>query len=170
MEIRNTTVYTKNRLLGFNSFTVLRNVAMWIFFSVATALVTACYILQFFLFERSAAISFSFYFIIFFDAVYAFACFLLPIITIKKSKSNNITVNYIFGESTFFMSAQTVNGTEKAELPYANIIKALESKNDIYLYIGKNQAYIVDKSGFTEGTLDGFKGLIRAKVKNTRLI
>ena len=169
MEILNTTHYDKKRLLKFNSFTVSRNIGIWIIISIATALVSACYVLQFLFLERSTAISFSFFFIIFFDVLYVLMAFVFPAISIKKSKSNNITIHYVFKDNTFFMSAETPIGTEKAELPYGNIIKASEAEDDIYLYIAKNQAYIVDKSGFPDNNLTAFKNLICEKVKITRL-
>ncbi len=54
-------------------------------------------------------------------------------------------------------------------LPYSAILKVTESANAYYLYVDKRAAHIVAKDGFTEGTLEDLKTLLREKIEPKKL-
>ena len=169
MEILNSTVYDKKRLVTFTRFTMLNKTLIWIFLSVSTAVVALCYLFQLYIIERNSTISFAFYTVLALDVFYIIITFLVPAITIKKNKNLDLQVNYVFKENSLALTAETKLGTESSELPYGNITKALEYKDNIYLYLNSNQAFLVDKAGFSGNGLDDFKALISNKVKKNNL-
>ena len=52
-----------------------------------------------------------------------------------------------------------------SRLKYYKIYKAYENKDFIYLYINKDYAFILEKSGFLIGDADLFKKFIKNKIK-----
>ena len=145
------TVYDKERLLRFNNFVVLRKRVFWFFIIACTVLVTVCLAIVLALDPHDSNIWACAALIYFIDATYAFCYFVLPRFTINKALELNANIIFEFQEDTFKISATTKNGTESSELNYSAIVKIMESKQDIYLFISKRQGYILDKSGFALG-------------------
>lgn len=48
-------------------------------------------------------------------------------------------------------------------IKYRNLYKVFETKDFFYLYSDKTHAYLLDKSGFTKGTVDEFSNFMKKK-------
>ena len=97
---------------------------------------------------------------------------LVPILQkrgMKKHPAHEATVTFCFTEDHF--NEQTVSATVNSSttLQYAAIHKVTESANQIYLYNTANSAYVVSKNGFTQGTVDDLKALLRAKLEPKKI-
>ncbi len=128
-----------------------------------TVLVTVCLAIVLALDPHDSTIRTYAALVYFIDVTYVFCCFVLPRFTINKALGLNANIIFEFQEDTFKISAETKNGTESSELNYSAIVKFMESKQDIYLFISKRQGYILDKSGFTVGSLEEFLKFLQEK-------
>jgi len=144
------TVYSKERLLRFANFVAFRKLFMWIILAIVTILATIPFVFQFTTIGINGNIILGFCLILLADLFYVFSYFIAPRMTINKSPSLGVAINYTFLDSVFLMDSSSKAGAEKATLNYTSLLKVKESKTDIYLYISRNQAYIVDKSEMTE--------------------
>jgi hypothetical protein len=159
------TVYTLERLARFSSFTSLKKKWVWIFIGICTAIVGLTFALQFLLIGFDKTITYAFVGVILIDALYFFLCFVFPKIALKKSPALNAEISYEFTADGYRIEAVLKNGKETSELNYDAIKKVLHSKDDIYLYIASNQAYIIDRGGFTVGSDSEFINFIETKIE-----
>ena len=51
------------------------------------------------------------------------------------------------------------------KLRYYKIYRAYENKNYFYLYLNKDYAFIIEKSGFIIGNKDEFRNFIKSKFR-----
>ena len=151
MYFSNKTIYDKKRLIRFNDFCMLRKGILWGFI----IFVAICVLLQYL---SSALLSpngvgdprLAILYLIFLVLV-VFVYFVFPRLGRKKSPAFNAETSFEFGEDGFKVCANTSNLKETADLKYSSLVKVMEGKQDIYLFISKRQSYIIDKSGFTAG-------------------
>lgn len=170
MKFSATTVYSLDRLVRFSRYVSLKKRWTWITIGIATAIVTLTFILQFALIGFDATITWAFCGVLFIDALYAFMCFVLPRMTYKKSPALDAVIRYEFYEDTYKITAELKLGSEQSELRYSTIKKIMKSNDDIYLFVGPNQAHIVDKSGFDFNSADDFIDFIEATVEASKLL
>ena len=156
------TVNNKDRLLRFNNFVVLRKRFFWSWMIVCTVLITVLLAIVLRIDPYSDVWIYA-VLVYFIDAIYIFCWFVLPRFTINKALGLNANIIFEFQEDTFKISATAKNGTEFSELNYSSIVKFMESKQDIYLFISKTHGYILDKSGFTVGSPEEFLKFLQEK-------
>ena len=166
MKFSASTVYSYKRLLGFSDYTCLKKKWIWIIMAAATVIVSICFSLQFTLLGYDSTLTFSFCAVILIDLLYSFMCFGLPRITLKKSPALNAQIRFEFYESFYKIEASLSNGNEQSQLNYSALKKVDKTKNSIYLYVSQNQAYIVDKDGFTLGSAEEFMSFISSKIES----
>ena len=90
--------------------------------------------------------------------------FLYPISEVSKDfKSDKIQkekeFTFVFYEKEFKVRDKINYETIK----YRNLHKVFETKYFFYLYGDKTHAYLLDKSGFTKGTVDEFSNFMKKK-------
>ena len=163
MKFSNRTIYDKERLIRFNNFVVLKKRFFWVFMIVCTVLVSISFALTLALKIYDSTILLCFALIMVVDITCSFCSLILPRITINKATALNADILFEFQEDTFKLSATNKNGTDSSELNYSSIIKVMESKCDIYLFISKRQGYILDKSGFEAGCPDELLEFLKGK-------
>lgn len=73
---------------------------------------------------------------------------------------NNLVNYYFFYEKCFKVKNKLGNNTVK----YHKLYKAYENENYFYLYLNKNVAFIIDKSGFTIGNEKSFEKFLKNKM------
>lgn len=80
----------------------------------------------------------------------------------KKSHkvSGNFVNNYMFYKNIF--KVENVDG--KAQILYFKLYRVVETKTCFYIYISRQYAFIVSKSGFTKGTAEEFKQFLKKKM------
>ena len=163
MKFSNRTVYDKERLIRFNNFIILKKRFFWLLMIVCTVLVFGSFALTLALRIYDSTILLCFSLIVLLDVTYIFCYFVLPRFTVNKAVGLNTNILFEFQEDTFKLSATNKNGIESSELNYSSIIKVMESKCDIYLFISKRQGYILDKSGFEVGCPEELLEFLKGK-------
>ena len=161
MRFSATTVYSRDKLADFNKFVALEKRWFWIFLSVCTLITLSSFILLLALGSFDKTVLFSLLLIAFIDVFYVLVTFVLPKLTVKKSPALDAEIKFEFHNDFFNVNAATKTGHESAEHRYAIIKKARESKDVIYLYIAKQQAYIIDKSTLQPDSIDDFKFFLK---------
>ena len=82
----------------------------------------------------------------------------------SQELSGNFVNNYEFYKNYF----KVENSEGKAQALYLKLYRVVETKEYFYIYISRQYAYIISKSGFTKGDKDEFSKFIRKKVFITR--
>lgn len=164
------TAYSYERLLRFSDYTCIKKKWMWILMAAATVIVSLSFSLQFFSIGYDPTITWAFCGVVFIDAAYAFMCFVLPRITLKKSPALNANIHFEFYDELYRIEAVLPSGKEQSELSYTAIQKLKYTDSDLYLFISQNQAYIVDRAGFTLGSSDEFIDFLQSKIDTQRFL
>ena len=163
MKFSATTVYDEERVLRFNSFVVLKKRVFWSVMIACNILVAISVALCLVLEPQDRTVLGYAALVGFIDVAVAFCFFILPRFTLKKSFALNANVAFIFEEDVFKVFATMKNGTDSAEMNYSAIVKIMESKQDIYIFVSNNQSYILDKSGFNVGCAEEFLQFLKEK-------
>ena len=163
MKFSNRTVYDKARLIRFNNFIILKKRFFWAFMIVCTVFVLSSVALTHARGIYNSTILFCFALIILLDLTYLFCYLVLPRFAVNKAVALNTNILYEFQEDSFKISATNKNGIEYSELNYLSIIKIMASKCDIYLFLSKHQAYVLDRAGFETGCPDEFLEFLKDK-------
>ena len=163
MKISAKTVYSADTLLGFNYYFARTKLWFYILLAISTLLVTGSFTMSLALDFCDLTMIICFVAIIVLDALIIYTHFIHPRFTVKKTPSLDAIVCFEFSDENFTVSAKNDRIDETSTSAYSTIIKAAESNSFIYLYISKVQAFIVDKSGFTEGTPDSLIDFLVSK-------
>ena len=175
MEIKNTTPYSYETLMEFNrqhkrklitTMTVIICICAGIMLLavIASAILSALEIEPF---NTQIAVAATVYILI--------AVFLLlwPSLHRKKTCTKQAAVHtvasYTFNNEGFTVAS--TSDTERGErvCQYTVIAKVTESESAYYLYVNHLAAHIVSKTGFTEGTEQEFRTLLRTVIEPKKL-
>ena len=162
MELKNTTVYTKQRLLRFNDYFWLQRKAFFIFMAVCTLMIWACVALLIFIDALDDTVLFCGIMVTFMDLAYLFGAFVLPRWTLNKAPSLDAVLDYVFKDGEMSISVETSKESANSTVKYSAIIKIGKKDDDAYLFISKRQGYIVDLSELSELEIDALKTLVTA--------
>jgi len=94
--------------------------------------------------------------------------------SVKKTLKNapdfaNITNTYIFdGADNFDVETQIGKKTETRVFDYANLHRAVETKRFFYLYVNAKIAFMIEKSGITEGTAEDLRSILCTALDDKR--
>ena len=77
----------------------------------------------------------------------------------KNSKIEEFTNTYKFYPTYFKIEYSTGN----SKFFYFKIFRLIETKNNFYIYMSKNKAFIVSKNGFINSNPEEFKKFIRKR-------
>ena len=163
MYFSNKTIYDRKRLIRFSDFCVLKKKFLWVAMIICSAVVLIT--------ELPSLITdphdtFSKIYLIVVLALFILLLFLLfiaPRIGIKKSPAYEAQHSYEFEDEVFKIDSTLKNGKDSLELKYSSLVKVMESRDDVYLFISNRQAYVLDKSGFTAGNPEDFVIFIQSK-------
>ena len=165
MKLTSRTLNDRERLLRFSNYVGLHKIKLWLILFAVTALVTVPFILQFTGFGVDAKVIVAFCLVLIVDIFYLVSYFVVPRYALNKSPLLGLTIVFTFLDSIFAMDALTKKGSDRSTFKYSELVKVRESKQDLYLYITKSQAFIVDKSGFSEEELTELKNYINSKIE-----
>ncbi len=148
MNLSARTFYDEKRLIRFSVFVGLHRIGLWICLLAVTALVTVPFIFQFTGMGVDWRIILGFVVVLIIDFFYLFTYFVLPRSTVNKMPLLGVTIDFLFLDTIFIMTASGKKGEEKSTFKYIDLNRVKESsdKKEIYLYITKSQAFIVDTS------------------------
>ena len=170
MEIKNTTSYTYDALMAFSKHQATSpegKRSHWFFLAVGILNTVGLirYGLHLLTGNRTPLYCLAFASLVFVEICFLFVLF-LPQIRAKRIAKRGATVSYGFTEDGLTHNAQ--NG-ESSSLPYNGIRKVTESPDYYFLYIAEGDALIVSKSGFTEGSEQDFRTLLRTVIDPEKL-
>lgn len=153
MPITVSTVYTKERLLRFNRYVARAKWPVWVMLGVCTLIVLGCVALLALLNALSWEIWCYCFVVLAIDALYVLLNLVVTPLLVKKSKNIGTTVGYTFNVDCFTIDAANEYVTEKQTVKYAYLRRAVRAGDEIYLFISRRQAYIVDVSALDGGAL-----------------
>ena len=168
MRFSATTVYNREKLADFNRFVAFEKKWFWIFLSACTLVTLASFFVALFSVGFNKMAFFSLMLVSAIDAFYAFVTLVAPKIAMKKSPTLDAEVNFEFESDCFKVKAMTKSGQRVAEHRYPAVIKARETKDVFYLYIAKQQAYIIDKSTLSPDSAEDFRIFLRNRNINLK--
>lgn len=98
-------------------------------------------------------------------AIYLWYKLIRPMRLVEKNKkgpklSGNFVNTYRFYKNYFKVD----NPEGKAQIFYLKLYRVTETKTHFYIYISRDNAFIVSKFGFTKGKAEEFSKFIRKKV------
>ncbi len=164
MQIDVTTVYTKKRLLRFNYYVAAQKKLLWIAVIITTVFAIAELVAG----NLSSDTRFIMYMLLFFDFFEIFLYLVLPIISVNKSKNKNVTIHYSFTENEIRTHFDTGAVNEAAVRKYDTLVKLVKNKNDLYLFIDKNHAFLVDVSALDAEQLENLKVILASKLSSKK--
>jgi len=74
---------------------------------------------------------------------------------------NEATVDFSFREEDFTTHAKTASTESSATVRYSTLFRAYDSENHVFLMINQQNAYCVDKKGFTSGSAEELLEVLR---------
>lgn len=163
MEI--TTVYTRERLLRFNSYVARSKTALWWIIGICTLIVIACTAWLHYWGLADSESDRHLLYILLLDGLFLFLYLVLPRFTVKKQRSLNATVTYTFEQEQFRLAASGPLAEETATIRYGALRSIAKNKTELYLFVSRAQAYVVDLSALSEQELAGLKALLEGTVK-----
>ena len=96
-------------------------------------------------------------------------CILIANVNLRPRVRANKIIEQIGGRfprsSYSFTDTGFSDGGEGKMLPYLQLIKLVEDRRYIYLYVSSQSAYMVDKASIKGGTVDEFKTYLAGKTK-----
>ena len=98
--------------------------------------------------------------VIFIDLLLVAVTWIVPRIAIKKAHNRDAVLNYVFREDGADFTAEAMMMTSSGSFKYPAIIKVCYNDPDIYLFISKRQAYIVDTTEMDDAELYALRSLV----------
>ncbi len=160
MELKISTVYTKQRLLRFNDYFWMQRKVFFSFMAVCTLLVWASVALLIFIDALTDTVVLCSVMVTFMDLAYLFGAFVLPRLTANKAPAADAVLDYVFRDGEMSINVETDKENANSTIKYPAIIKVGKKNDDVYLFISKRQGYIVDVSELSEIELDALKALV----------
>lgn len=91
-----------------------------------------------------------------------FVIIIPPFKTYKKIKSN--VYQYVFTNEHFEYITRASETTGQSQYKYESLLKAYERKDAFYLYAEGIKACVVNKNGFTQGSMEELRSLLKSKL------
>ena len=160
MPIDVSTVYSKDRLLKYNFYVVKQKKVLW-----SVVMLTAVFaVIQFVFKHLDDDGKFYISLILIWDALVCFLYFVLPIFLVNKAKNKDIIVHYSFTENEIRSCFDNSLISEARVSKYETIVKLAKNGEDLYLFIDKKHAYLVDISTFDTEQLSKLKVALASKI------
>lgn len=103
--------------------------------------------------------------------LYCFILFAVPWINHKSMCGKEELVNnYVFEDDMMTVSSKTEGAFGESKRTYESLDRVMETGKYLFLYINRNQAYIVKKSDFARGDVDVLKAYLKTKLGKKYII
>ena len=169
MEINNSTVYTKERLLKFNRFFARNQKFLWIALPIATAIVYLIGLIQSIFSELSFPVAVCAFMLTLFDIVLPLMFFLiLPKYALKKTKILGTVIEYTFTENEIFITVNNENIDEKTSMKYSVLQKAAKNKDELYLFLSPSNAFVVDLTEMPNEEKEQLKEALKSNLRRVK--
>ena len=170
MTLKSTTTITEEALVDFNrSHARTHKLGLFVVYAIVTfiSIATSVYY-AIFCATYNVDVNYAIFVwtavVVLFCGFYLFYWTVLVKKLAKKSKLLGARVEYEFDEEKLTEDTFSETVSEHVELKYGFLVKVTESERYIYLYINAFSAHVVDKQGFTLGTPDALKQMLREKL------
>ena len=174
MEIKTKTEYTVERLLRVNTSHMLKNKLRWVIYIGFTVLILAGTIatlvrgvrtgnfggIALYLLALAGAVGYDTYVII--------KSFVSPRKKIRVAPIVGATFKVTFRDDGIIVNAHAKNADSNNAHSYLSLESAIKNGSDLYLYVQKNNAYIVDISSLSDSELLAIKEKLTAMVKSVK--
>lgn len=165
-------LYDYDAIYEFNKFIINRRGRSNRFLNVALITVNAVMLLAFLLVNAISGfdlfMTVAILVIAFLDAIYLFSHVALPKIISKKASAVVAEITFCFKENEIEIEARKPNFTENATVRYEGMIDFQENKNYFYLFVEKNQAYIVDVNQLENSNPSFLRSFLSEKCKKSK--
>lgn len=169
MEINNSTVYTKERLLRFNRFYAKNQIFLWCALPISTVLVYFICLIQDIFSELSLPIAACALVLTLFDIILPLMFFvILPKYVLKKTKILNTVIEYKFTDGEIFIAVNNESIEEKTSMKYSMLQKAAKNSDELYLFLSSSNAFVVDLSLISDEEKEQLKSALKANIKKVR--
>ncbi len=169
MEINNSTVYTKERLLRFNRFYAKNQIFLWCALPISTVLVYFIGLIQAIFSELSLPVAACALVLTLFDIILPLMFFvILPKYVLKKTKILNTVIEYKFTDGEIFIAVNNESIEEKTSMKYSMLQKAAKNSDELYLFLSSSNAFVVDLSLISDEEKEQLKSALKANIKKVR--
>ncbi len=164
MPIEFSTVYTKERLLRYQMYTVVSKRWFWFVLGICTVLTVGIWTWMSVIDEVSFFITLYMVLLLWIDLVYVVCYFIVPRFTVKKQTALNTTVQYTFDTDCFRVHGANEHTDESSTSRYSLLIKIRKNKSDLYLFIAPRVAFVADLTVLSPEQTAALKELLYSKV------
>ena len=168
MPVSVNTVYTKERLLRFNNYVMASKKLTWILFGICTLWVAVCFIVLTALGLTDSTVTLCMILLIVIDITYVLCAFVIPRFTLSKAKHRNTEVHYAFGDDSFELCAVNQYANETSVVRYSAIAMVGKKDTDLYLFISRQQGYIVDLSALSDEQITLLRETLAGKIPDKK--
>jgi len=169
MEIKINTKYDKDRLIRFNHFMSLQKKVFWLMVAIVTLGFVGYYVYFTMTYGFYIKMLVACSLIVVMDIVYIILHIVMPYFTVKKSRTLNAEIEYVFYDEYLTMDAATALESSVSKINYSAIIKAIKKNNELYLLVKSNQALLVDLSSLTSEETNRLKEILSKYIKPEKL-
>ena len=165
MPIQTTTVYTRERLLRFSRYMAASKWYMWPILIVDLLAVGVMCVLDYLTYQTvSAGWATLFVVILAMGILLAIMLWVVPPLTVKKANNLDAVVEMSFSEESVTYTAGGMHVTESGEFKYPMFLKYVKNHTELYLYISKQQCYIVDLAPLSPEQTEQLRTLLSQKI------
>ena len=169
MPIEFSTVYTKERLLRHSKFVAASQKLFWIMLIIMTIFAGTVYTLLAIIDALSSTATLYALLILWIDLVCVFCYFILPRFLIKKAKNLNSIVRYSFDTDNFRTNTVNAYLEESTTVQYSFLSKICKNKSELYLFVTRQMAYIIDLTELSPEQTIALKELLYTKVNQKKI-
>ena len=100
--------------------------------------------------------------------VYVYMFIVNPKITYKnfRKKYGNAPIIYTLNQKSMGISIENFDGFFEIRKNYRDIFKITENEKYFFIYVKRNQAYILKKSGISQGTAEDIRNILVREMGN----
>ncbi len=169
MPITISTQYTKERLLRFNRYVTRSKWPMWVLLAVCTLIFAFCFAFLAALGALDSTMWICFFVLVAIDLLYLFSAVILPPILVKKVKNLDAFVHYTFDADHFLTAAETAFLQENQTVKYSFLRRVVRDGELVYLFISRQNAYIIDLSGLRGEQIALLQGTLASAVGQKKM-
>ncbi|MBQ4066185.1 MAG: hypothetical protein IJD22_00950 [Clostridia bacterium] len=146
MTVRLETVYTRERLLGLNSYAMKQKWPLWLFYAFLNLMIILSATIVAVFGEMDSTFITYLIMTVFFDFFIVFMYFIYPGISSAHKRAVGMRIEAEFTEECAVFHAKNDLVDEVTRYSYTGFLKLGKKGNDIYLYVEPHRAIIVDIS------------------------
>ena len=174
MIVKAKTEYTMELLKKFSRFNAFKNQSQIITYCLLELLILGLVGLSIFratISGNAEDVTVAIIYTIILSFILPLTLWLLPLLTAKMSKGIIGAVNsYEFFDDEIVVESSLPTASGKTNSKYSYFEKIYETKDTFYLYISKQQAFILRKSDIIEGNASDLQNIFKSKISPKKYI